>query len=113
MKSLRRIGRLAGGAGGAQVLERAAEMGLVGEHRERGGAAALVGADLLGDGRASAEISPALGERRLNSAISERPGRTSASLKGRSSPRPGSRDSRSACGVCAAALLHPRRGPRR
>ena len=49
MKSLRMIGRLAGGAGGAQVLERAAEVGLVGEDRERGGAAALVGADLLGD----------------------------------------------------------------
>ena len=49
MKSLRMIGRLAGGAGRAQVLERAAEVGLVGEDRERRGAAALVGADLLGD----------------------------------------------------------------
>ena len=91
--------QVAGGPGGAQVLERAAEVGLVGEHRERRGAAALVGADLVRDGRASADISPALGERRLNSAISERPGRTSASLKGRSSPRPCSCDSRSACGT--------------
>ena len=41
--------QVAGGAGGAQVLERAAEVALVGEHRERRRAAALVGADLLGD----------------------------------------------------------------
>ena len=41
--------QVAGGAGRAQVLERAAEVALVGEHRERRRAAALVGADLLGD----------------------------------------------------------------
>ena len=41
----------AGGAGRAQVLQRAAEVRLVGEHRERRRAAALVGADLGGDGR--------------------------------------------------------------
>ena len=37
---------------------------------------------------APGRISPALGERRLNSAITERPGRASASANGRSAPRP-------------------------
>ncbi len=46
MKSLRMIGIPQARAGGAQVLERAAEMRLVGQHRERRGTAALIGGDL-------------------------------------------------------------------
>ena len=62
-------------------------MALLGQDREGGRAPSLVGVDRLGDPRAGLEISPALGERRLNSAISESPGRTSASLNGRAPSR--------------------------
>ena len=41
--------QVAGLTGGAEVLERAAEAPLLGQDRERGGAAALVGPDLLGE----------------------------------------------------------------
>jgi hypothetical protein len=54
---------------------------LLGEDRQRRGAAALVGADDL-DTVASRRISPALGERRLYSAMTEMPGSVSASENG-------------------------------
>ncbi len=55
VKSLRRIGRSAGLARGAQVVQRAAEVALLGEHRQRGRAAALVGGHDLGAGAALAD----------------------------------------------------------
>ena len=47
--------QVAGAAGLAQVVERAAEMGLLGEHRQGGGAAALVGAHEVGAARSLAD----------------------------------------------------------
>ena len=79
MKSLRRIGSVAGGARRAQVVERAAEVRALGEDRQRRRAAALVGADDRRSTVAPSRISPADGERRLCSAITETPGRASAS----------------------------------
>ena len=58
-----------------QVLERAAEVRLLGEDRDRRGAAALVGADDARRRVAPSRIVPADGERRLCSAITEMPGR--------------------------------------
>ena len=69
----------------AQVVERAAEVRLLGEDRDRGRAAALVGAARSRRQLAPSRIVPADGERRLCSAISEVPGRDSASANGRPS----------------------------
>src|SRR4029077_12524857 len=72
----------AGSPGGAQVLERAAEVRLVGQDRERGGAAALVGADLAIDGRRGGDLTGAgraalelgdQGEARAHQRLVERP----------------------------------------
>ena len=83
MKSLRSTGSVDGGAGLAQVVERAGEVERLGEDGERRGAAALVGAHDVGHLASPSRIGPADGERRLCSAISETPGRVSASENGR------------------------------
>ena len=85
MKSLRRIGSSVAARASTQVGQRAAEVRLLGEHRDGRRAAALVGAH---DRRRSSRprgSTPAEGERRLCSAISEVPGRDSASENGRPS----------------------------
>ncbi len=53
-------------------------------------------------------MSPALGERRLNSQMTETPGRTSASLKGRSSARASRRDRNSSMGTAPLRSLTDR-----
>ena len=72
----------AGGAGGAQVLERAVEVGLLGEHetRRRRRRARRRATSSAHDRRRS-RSDPAEGERRLNSAITARPGAASAARK--------------------------------
>ena len=67
----------------AQVVERAAEVERLGEDRQRGRAAALVGLHDLGHASRPRGSCPRDGERRLCSAITEMPGRVSASWNGR------------------------------
>ena len=73
-----------GGARRAQIVERAAEAALLGQHRQRRGAAALVGARRRPRARGPRGSRPADGERRLCSAITDSPGRASASRNERS-----------------------------
>jgi hypothetical protein len=65
--------QVAGVAGGAQVLERPAEVALVGEHRERRRAAALVGAHLGRDGSRGGDI-PGAGRAALELGDQREPG---------------------------------------
>ena len=88
------------GARRAQVVERAAEVERLGQHRQRGRAAALVGAHDVGDRSRPRGSAPADGERRLCSAITDTPGRVSASENGR---KPSARRSSCASSSCRAA----------
>ena len=76
MKSLRRTGSAVAARASRQVLEGAAEEGLVGEHGEGGRPARSRRPAPRRPGSTSARIAPREGERRLNSAMTlTRPGR--------------------------------------
>ena len=85
MKSLRRIGSSVAARASRRSSSEPPKWRLLGEDRQRRRAAALVGLHDLGAAERPSRISPAEGERRLCSAISEVPGRASASANGRSS----------------------------
>ncbi len=77
----------AGRARLVQVVERAAEVALLGQDRQRGRAGRARRRARSRRPSSPGGCSPALGERRLNSAITEMPGCVSASWNGRSGPR--------------------------
>ena len=87
----------------AQVLERAAEVRPLGQHRQRDRAAALVGARRSRARRRRSRSAPAEGERRLNSAITPIPGSRQRVAQAPRAPARALRPAARGCSARAAA----------